>query len=136
MLGPRTFARRWCTTAALWMSCYPTPASSARTRRTARHGPRWRRRSAAPANAANNPWVPPGTNGRSPGLQSRGFLVLSPDLLCRLDQQFELAALVVPGQVVAVIDRREATLRCQGEVLDCHVLRRFLDTAHEVVLRL
>src|ERR1051326_8431888 len=59
-----------------------------------------------------------------------------PDPARGVDEQLELAALVVPREEVAARGRGEPALRAQREALDRHVPARLLDPAQELVLRL
>src|SRR5437762_8460253 len=59
---------------------------------------------------------------------------LSPGAPCRIRDELQLAALLVPTQQVALLDRGEATLRADRQIFHRHVLRRFVDAPQQVVL--
>src|SRR6185312_557608 len=61
---------------------------------------------------------------------------LAPYLLGDLDDQLQLAPLVLLGEDVALDGRGEAALAREAELLERRVARRLLDAALEVVLRL
>src|SRR6185312_5916118 len=61
---------------------------------------------------------------------------LAPHLRGGLQDELQLAELLVGGQVVALARGREAALRREAELVDVHVLRGLLDAALEVVLAL
>src|SRR5204862_8135427 len=53
-----------------------------------------------------------------------------------VDEQLELAPLVVPRDLVSRGDRGEAALRAEGQAIDGDVFRRLVDPPEEIVLRL
>src|SRR5262249_39063049 len=59
----------------------------------------------------------------------------APDLAGRPREEIELAALIVPRDLVSGRDRGEATLRAQGQVRHWDVPRRLVDPPEQVVLR-
>src|SRR5206468_10476421 len=61
---------------------------------------------------------------------------LGPDLRRNLDDQTQLGPLLLLRQGVALDRRRESALRGEAELVDRRVLRRNLDAALELVLRL
>src|SRR5438874_1843501 len=68
--------------------------------------------------------------GLPPRCQARPFRArLAPDFAGGVDDQLELAALFVPAQQVALLDRGEAALRAQRQVLRRDVLRRLVDAS-------
>src|SRR5580700_6943296 len=61
---------------------------------------------------------------------------VAPDLLGGLDDEAELGHLLVVGQRVALGGRGEAALAGQADLVQRHVLGRFVDAAFEIVLGL
>src|SRR5215207_363963 len=62
----------------------------------------------------------------------RGSSGAWPDRLRDLDDELELAPLVVRGDGVALLDARESALRADREALGWHDLRRLVDAAQDV----
>src|SRR5688572_20994919 len=59
-----------------------------------------------------------------------------PDFAGRFDHQRKFRALLVDGERVALLGRRESALRTEAQLLERHEARRLVDTALERVLAL
>src|SRR5438067_12650841 len=59
---------------------------------------------------------------------------LSPGAPCRIRDELKLAALLVPTQQIALLDRGEATLWTDRQILHRYVPGRLVDAPQQVVL--